>query len=118
MPKIKAPEAPKKIKVTKAPGRPKTIEVKREKPGVVVSKDLATREDLIPIKSDITDMDARIKKAGHVLNAFKERMCRDGEDIDTLYLEKERLDRWLGATMVVASVAMLVALIAFIVAVV
>ena len=116
MPKINPPKAPKKITVKAAPGRPKIIKVKREKPAIVVSTDTATTETLLPLKADISDLDRRVKKTGHVLNAFKDRMCRDGQDIDNLYLEKERLDRRLGVTMVVASCALLLGLIALIVA--
>lgn len=116
MPKIKAPEPPRKIKVKAAPGRPKTIKVERKKPSIVVSKDSATATTLLPLKASISDLDRRVKKTGHVLNAFKDRMCRDGQDIDNLYLEKERLDRRLGVTMVIASCALLLGLIALIVA--
>lgn len=116
MPKIKAPEAPKKIKVTKAPGRPKTIKVKREKPAIRVSKDTAETQTLLPLQASVRELDERMRKTGHVLSTFKDRMCRDGQDIDNLYLEKERLDRRLGVTMVIASCALLLGLIALIVA--
>lgn len=118
MPKINAPEAPKKIKVTKAPGRPKTIKVKRGKPAIVVSKDTATVTTLLPLKANIRELDERLRKTGHVLSTFKDRMCRDGQDIDNLYLEKEMLERRLGVTMAIASCSLLIGIIALIIAVV
>ena len=116
MPKINPPKAPKKITVKAAPGRPKTIKVKREKPAIVVSTDTATTETLLPLKADISDLDRRVKKTGHVLNAFKDLMCRDGQDIDNLYLSFERLDRRLNITMILASCAMLIGIMALIIA--
>lgn len=121
MPKIKAPEPPRKIKAKGVGGRPQKVGVHVvKKPTIKVSMDLPdrllVRLDAQELRAD--DMERRIKKIGHVLKELMRRMAREGEDIDTAFINNEQTNKRLDKTFVVASVALVIAIMAFVVAVV
>ena len=103
MPKVTAPEAPKKIKVKAVGGAPKKITVNGLKPAkkpIMVSKMIKT---MIDHTTKLHTLECRVSK--------------DSYDIDTLYINYEQLKTQNETAMVIACAALVLAFVAVILAV-